>query len=154
MSDPIFLFEKLKHYDLEEVAIEINKKTFFDAEECFWLIKEGNGGIFLTENIPNTEIKGIEKGQLRFLRALNPGDLFFIATERPHEHQGLALFNFTPMKILKLTRGKIDEIIRKEPHLNLEILKLINQTISNYRRLFTKNESFKNNDLLIDLSSL
>ncbi len=150
MSDPIFLFEKLKHYDLEEVAIEINKKTFFDAEECFWLIKEGNGGIFLTENIPNTEIKGIEKGQLRFLRALNPGDLFFIATERPHEHQGLALFNFTPMKILKLTRGKIDEIIRKEPHLNLEILKLINRTILNYRRLFTKNESFKNNDLLID----
>lgn len=150
MSDQMFLFEKLKDYNLEEIGIEINKKTFFDTEECFWLIKEGIGGLFLTENIPIPEIKGIEKGQLRFLRPLNPGDLFFIATERPDEHQGLALFNFTPMKILKLTRGKIEEIIHKEPDLNIEILKLINRTILNYRRLFTKKESFKNNDLLID----
>ena len=150
MSDSIFLFEKLKNYNLEEITIEINNKTFFHTEECFWLIKEGNGGIFLTENIPNPEIKGIDKGQLRFLRPLNPGDLFFIVTERPHEHQGLVLFNFTQMKILKLTRGKIDEIIRKEPHLNLEILKLINRTILHYRRLFTKKESFKNTSLIID----
>lgn len=150
MEDSLAFIETLKGLGLEEKTIPRNTKTFFPCEESIWFVIQGSGGVYVQEQICQQEVVGIVEAPMKMIHSLNQGDVYFFFTQESKTHKGFFLYNFTSMKLVKLTSDKLVGILEKHPDLHEEILLRINTTITDTRKIFTKKESNKNSSRIVD----
>ncbi len=150
MEDSFAFIETIKGLGLEEKFIPRNTKSFFPCEECIWFVIEGSGGVYVQEQLCQQQVIGITEAPMKMIHSLNQGDVYFLFNQESKTHKGFFLYNFTSMKLVKLTSEKLIGVLEKHPELNLEILLRINTTITGTRKNFTQKESNKNSSRIID----